>query len=804
MFEWVQYLPIFLQGNSITLVISTGVISAVLTIILILLWQFLAKANKTNIPTSSIPATDRHAHAMQNHQFVPSNQNTPKSTSQSNLSYTQTATPLDVQISNPLVYQSNDAIPPNIMLTRAKCRRILQAKETDLQRALLYEALTPNQKIQFTRVHDIAQYYLKNIDQFYAETIDNLKELIFLLYELNDERHDTLLTSAIEYSERGDLEIVQQILNDLHTKATHNTAKIQFALGKIAKCRFDYFNAYRFFYNAQRSIRGNIRYIYETCSLGYDMGMIQEAEPLYRRAVSIAEKMSSQQQIYLTCIYNDLALLYKESKKFDKAEALFEQLLTICRQALTNVEDIASENLQAEAIKQKTHNTLHELAELHHEAGNYKKAEPLYHKIIETLEHDPSANKLQIVLILNKLANLHRDNHQLEKAGVLYQQVYHMISHILGPNHLEVANILANMAHFFKASMLYGQAENALNKALSIQEKALGIDHPEIAITLTYLAELRELENRYEEAEPLRKTAIEITEKSLGSEHPSLAHVLNNLAELYKTTNRHLQAKPLLLQSLTIAEKNYGQNHLDVAVTLGNLARIYKLENDYSQAEQCWQKTLKIKNKLLGHNHPSTAKTIRNIAEVYCYTGKYNRGKFLLKKALSIFKDKLGKKHSEVATTLNSLAMLHKTQKHYWRAEFFYKQSLRIKEHCFGINHISVAITLSNIANLYKTTKRYKKAEQMLKRALLITKKNLGHNNFESAKILSNLGHLYEQEERYEEAESLYEQALETIKHALGSAHPDYKKFQLNLATLRNKIEWEHTGFFQPAPVTGH
>ncbi|CAG0902645.1 unnamed protein product, partial [Cyprideis torosa] len=276
---------------------------------------------------------------------------------------------------------------------------------------------------------------------------------------------------------------------------------------------------------------------------------------------------------------------------------------------------------------------------------------------------------------------------QYKRAEPLYEKALSLRESNLPEHHNDIAVSLNNLASLYEFQGRYDEVEPLYQRSLSISEKVLGKDHPEVAITLNNLAGLYLKQGRYEKAEPLYQRSLSISEKTLGKNHPEVATTLNNLAGLYREQGRYDEAEPLYQRSLSIKEKALGKGHPEVAITLGNLAELYRKQGRYDEAEPLYQRSLSIKEKALGKDHPLLATTLNNLAGLYEIQGRYDWAEPLYQRSLSILEKALGKDHPEVAITLNNLAGLYRKQGRYDEAEPLYQRSLSISEKALGKDH---------------------------------------------------------------------------------------------------------------------
>ena len=70
-------------------------------------------------------------------------------------------------------------------------------------------------------------------------------------------------------------------------------------------------------------------------------GEFDKAEPLYRRALGIHEKLDGAEALGVAVMANNLAQAYTDQKQYDKAESLYQRALAICEKARPEHADTA-------------------------------------------------------------------------------------------------------------------------------------------------------------------------------------------------------------------------------------------------------------------------------------------------------------------------------------------------------------------------------------------------------------------------------------------------------------------------------
>ncbi len=409
-------------------------------------------------------------------------------------------------------------------------------------------------------------------------------------------------------------------------------------------------------------------------TLYYSQGKYNEAEPLYRRSLSIREKQLGENNPDFAQSLNNLAGLYISQGKYNEAEPLYRRSLSIREKQLgENHLDFAQ--------------SLIGLALLYYSQGKYKVAEPLYLRSLSIMEKQLGENHPHVATSLNNLALLYYSQGKYNEAEPLYLRSLAIMEKQLGENHPDVAQSLNNLSALYYSQGKYNEAEPLLLRSLFIMEKQLGENHPHVALHLNNLAELYRNQGKYDGAEPLYLRSLSIREKELGKNHPDVAQSLNNLSALYYSQGKYNEAEPLLLRSLFIMEKQLGENHPHVATSLNNLAELYKNQGKYNEAEPLFLRSRSILEKQLGENHPNVALSLNNLAVIYSDQGKYNEAEPLLLRSLSIRENQLGENHPDTAGSLNNLAFLYNDQGNYTEAKKLSQRALNIFQKVLGDHH---------------------------------------------------------------------------------------------------------------------
>ena len=338
-------------------------------------------------------------------------------------------------------------------------------------------------------------------------------------------------------------------------------------------------------------------------------GKYTQAEPLYKRSLSIAEKRFGLEHVATAHQLYSLAKLYRDQGRYAEAEPLFKQVLAIFERRENSGPVFFPTRL----------NLYHDLAILYRFQGKHTLAEPLDERALAFAREDLAYQERHLTQYLDSVARL-RDEAERHRALQREAEAKKIESkarvEATGVRLVEgyVAASLGRLSKILYDLGKYAEAEALYQRVLRIDEKTLGPEHPSVALDLHNLAILYDRQGKYGEAEPLYKRALAIQEKNLGSENPDVALTLNRLAQLYVTQERYVEAEPLVTRALAISERALGLDHPNVATGLHTLAMLYSAQGQYAEAEPLYRRTLTIQEKVLGREHPLLAALLEDYA----------------------------------------------------------------------------------------------------------------------------------------------------------------------------------------------
>ncbi|MFN9619318.1 MAG: tetratricopeptide repeat protein [Synechococcaceae cyanobacterium] len=265
-------------------------------------------------------------------------------------------------------------------------------------------------------------------------------------------------------------------------------------------------------------------------------------------------------------LLNQQASLLQVIARYEDSEPLFRRALAIAETSYGNDHPNVATALNNLALLLKVTNRLAE-------------AEPLYRRALAIAEASYGNDHPEVATVLNNMARLLHDTNRLEEAEPLMRRALAIDEASYGNDHPEVATDLNNMARLLHDTNRLEEAEPLMRRALAIDEASYGNDHPNVAIRLNNLVVLLQATNRLAEAEPLMRRALAIDEASYGNDHPNVAIRLNNLAQLLKATNRLVEAEPLSGRAARIFLASLGKDHPNTQTVKGNYLKILQAQS---------------------------------------------------------------------------------------------------------------------------------------------------------------------------------------------------------------------------------
>lgn len=476
----------------------------------------------------------------------------------------------------------------------------------------------------------------------------------------------------------------------------------------------------------------------------YQQGKYEQASAAAQQAVRAAGAAFGPESHQAAVSLNDLAMALKALDRLADAEPLYRRAIAIEQKVLGP----ASSEVAA---------SLSNLGELYRKMGRLAEARDLLKQALNVQEKALGPNDAAIAITVHNLAAVSFAQGQYAEAEALERRALAINEKALGPDDAGVADDLNAVGDDCHRQGKHAEAESLYAKALAIHLKLSGKDSNQVAVDLNKLAVLYADEKRYALAEATYRRALATLEKGLGPDNPQVAAVLSNLATLYQNEARYDEAEQAYRRTLTIRQKAGSSL---VAATLVNLAQIRMHQGQMPEAEAMYKQALAIAEKALGPNDLQVATLLHGLGKLYLNAVQVPAAVPLLRRALAIHEKALGPAHPDVAADLFELAVVYDAGGKVDESAPLYERIIAMEEKAFGPSDFRLADPLLALATVRQRLGKFSDAEPLGKRALAILEASKGPDHPDTRAALANLAITYYGSGRTELAATYFDRDL--------------------------------------------
>lgn len=204
---------------------------------------------------------------------------------------------------------------------------------------------------------------------------------------------------------------------------------------------------------------------------------------------------------------------------------------------------------------------LNNFANLMLNTRRYPEAEPLYRRAIEIGAKALGRDHSRVATRLNNLAVVLMDTGRYAEAEELFREAMQIVEQRSGRESAIFANRLYKFANLLARTGRLEDAEAAFRETIRIGELKLGRDDRRVADWKSGLAKVLRDSGRGSEAEPLFREAIEAWVKSGDHAHTSVGFLRYEFSKLLLAVGRADEACAEATQALAIHERAFGPTH---------------------------------------------------------------------------------------------------------------------------------------------------------------------------------------------------------------------------------------------------
>ncbi len=301
-----------------------------------------------------------------------------------------------------------------------------------------------------------------------------------------------------------------------------------------------------------------------------------EAETLYMRALAIYGNKFGPNDPNVASVLTSLGHIYFNENRYDDAERVFKRALDIYQKVFgPNHPQVAE--------------TLSTLALLYVIQGRYAEAEPLSKRAIEAL----GAGDYKSVTSMDTLAMVLLTYGRSGEALPLLQRLSALLANSFDKQFLgvELRTLMGAVADKKQLELLMGatsyseaETEPALRRLLGMMEATNGPNHISVAGSLEMLGIFLAKHGRGGEAIPLLERSLSIFNNTYGSDSPPSGSIQSVLGSLYYAQGRYEEADRSYTRAIAVVSKTLGSDNPMLASILGDRADMYMLQNEVQLA----------------------------------------------------------------------------------------------------------------------------------------------------------------------------------------------------------------------------
>jgi len=352
---------------------------------------------------------------------------------------------------------------------------------------------------------------------------------------------------------------------------------------------------------------------------------------------------------------------------------------------------------------------LYNFGGIYQQLGQFDKAESLFQSVLSERRSLFGSDSAEVAETLVALGLLRFDQSRLEEAEQLTRQGLEMSKRHLPPNHPVVAKAAISLGKVLGERGSHDQAIQVIEEEVKLQTAA-GSSPNELANSLSELAAAQYRAGHYDVADPMYRRLLEMHRKLYGAEHPLVADDIHSLASIQSDLGYYGQAEQFARQALAITQAYYGKDNPKVADDLTSLGQALSYENKFDEAITVLERALAIKEQAYGPVHSSVADTLNEIGNVEYQRNQWDAAEARFRRVVEIYRSVYGDHHFKVAIALSNLASTYLDRKDYRRAEQIYRDVVRRNTEALSADNVNTGIARIKLGRTLLRQNRYAEA----------------------------------------------------------------------------------------------
>ena len=240
-------------------------------------------------------------------------------------------------------------------------------------------------------------------------------------------------------------------------------------------------------------------------------GRFKEAEPVFHEVLALAERLYPADHEEVATSVSNYALVQHDLGHFAAAESLYRRAVDLERRG-------SSEDDRSGVARANWALLLIDL-------GRYEEAVAVDREILALRERASPPRPVAVANVLEYLAMALDGAGRLDEAEAAARRSLALREKYLSPDDRDIARSRNVLGSVLRDRGRLDEAETVLRRALADRRRLLGPDHAEVAVSLEDLGDLRVARGRFDEAERTFNEALRIVRASFAPDHPTLARL---------------------------------------------------------------------------------------------------------------------------------------------------------------------------------------------------------------------------------------------------------------------------------------